>query len=70
MYKTGAQVEAQQFSHKNIGEMLTVYSANSQWLTNHRWKQIMTSYGVGSNEKQSAAFNEQQFCDLYTPSSP
>ena len=74
MYKTGVRVEAQQFSRENVGEMLTVYSTNSQRLTDRRWMQIMISYGVESNENQRMNFDEQldeqQFRDLYVPSSP
>jgi hypothetical protein len=71
MYKTGARIEAQQFSRENVGEMLAVYSANSCRLTNRRWMQMMTSYGAVSNERQSIEqLDEQQFRDLYVPSSP
>ena len=76
MYTTGVRVEPCHFSYENAGEIVAIFGTNSQRLTDRHWAQIMASYGVKSTSKgkQKALFNdlldEQQFCELYIPSSP
>jgi len=76
MYTTGVRVEPRHFSHENAGEIVAIFGINSQRLTDRRWAQIMASYGVESTSKgkQKALFDdlldEQQFRELYIPSSP
>lgn len=73
MYKTGCRVEPGQFSQEKVGNNVAIFGINSQRLTDRRWAQIMTSYKVESKEQKQAEddmFDEQQFRDLYIPSSP
>jgi hypothetical protein len=76
MYITGTRVKAPLFSRENIGETVAIFAVNSQRLTDRRWAQIMTSYGIEFNGKQGQdasdddLLDEQQFRDLYVPSSP
>jgi hypothetical protein len=73
MYTTGIRLEARQFSRENVGEIVAVFGANSQRLTNRRWTQILASYGVECDGKKKATgdylLDEQQFRNLYVPSS-
>jgi hypothetical protein len=75
MYKTGVRVDPSPFSHENTGEAVAYFGVNSQRLSDRRWTQIMTSYGVGSKGKtkmeiDDSEVDEQHFCSLYVPSSP
>lgn len=76
MYKTGNRIEPFQFSRENVGTNVAIYGTNSKRLTNRRWAQIMTSYGVESDlskkqkEAEDEMLDEKLFLDLYAPSSP
>jgi hypothetical protein len=74
MYKTGSRVKPGQFSRENAGENVLIYGTNSQRLTDRRWAQLMASYGVETDKKQKGSadsdLDEQQFRNLYIPSSP
>ena len=75
MYKTGVRVDPSPFSRENTGEAVAYFGVNSQRLSDRRWTQIMTSYGVDSKGKKKMEIDnrevdEQHFRSLYTPSSP
>ena len=75
MYKTGICGDPSPFSCKNTSEAVAYFGVNSQRLSDCRWMQIMTSYGVNSKGKKKMEItdseaDEQHFCSLYIPSSP
>jgi hypothetical protein len=74
MYTTGTRVEAHQFSREHVGATVAVFGTNSQRLTDRRWAQILASYGGEGKGKNKAVDDdlpdEEQFRDLYEPSSP
>ena len=75
MYKTGVRVNPSPFSRENTGDTIAYFGVNSQRLSDRRWTQIMTSYGVdrkGKNKMEidDSEVDEQHFRSLYTPSSP
>ena len=75
MYKTGVHVDPSHFSRENTGEAVAYFGVNSQRLSDRRWTQIMTSYGIDSKGKKKmeiddSEVDEQHFRSLYVPSSP
>ena len=75
MYKTGVHGNPSPFSRENTNEAVAYFGVNSQRLSDCRWTQIMTSYGVDSKGKKKMEIadseaDEQHFRSLYIPSSP
>jgi hypothetical protein len=78
MYTTGVRVKTDRFSRENAGEAVAFFAGNTHRLTDRRWAQLKTSYGADSDSsgkgKEKAIvvdlLDEQQFRELYIPSSP
>jgi hypothetical protein len=76
MYTTGVRVKPPLFSRENVSETVAFFAGNTRRLTDRRWAQIKTSYGAESSGKGKEKaivvdqLDEQQFRELYVPSSP
>ena len=76
MYTTGVCIRAHQFLCENASKAVAFFATNTERLTDCCWAQIKKSYSAdpSGKGKQKAVdidlLNEQQFCELYVPSSP